>query len=1207
MRKLWLIMVLGVLGILEVQSQSIFMANGSQTVCSGNFESSTGFGSGGAGTPGYTNNENYIMTFCPLTAGNVVNFNFATCVIGAGDMLMVYNGTTTAAPLLGTYDASNPIMGIISAQSVTNPSGCLTFHFISDGAGIGNGWNAFISCDIPCQQFTIDATSFFPDTTLGGFIDVCDIDTARIEVTGIYPNNNLNYNQNNSNVNFYWYLDSVVIDSGSTLNFLPDSAGAFLVQVFAIDSLGCEAEFNLNYWVRVSSEPSFTPTFLELDTICIGESNTLTFGATTQTWSNADSSTSVPTTFLPDGTGSNPGVYVNTLTFSKFQTGAVITSIADITKFWAVMEHTFLGDLSISMTCPNGSSTVLKSFPGGGGTNLGEPCTGTGIGNGYLYEWFPTGNNQTFLTGYGCGCPNVTDPCSGGSAGASIPADSYTPFQTYTNMIGCPLNGTWSLTIVDQWGGDDGYLFSWGVDLDSSLYPNSVITYNPGIDSIWVDTALNAVTLVATNDSLVVQPQVDSATYCYTVNVLDGFGCTHDSTFCFFVRDRCDPVCYTPVSPVFGKNLVSCSGRDDGSILTSPDASQIPMPWSFIFTDQGGNVVHMNLGSILPDSAGGLFAGLYNLQLIDGNGCSSSWPVNLGTVNPINVILLGTQKTKCFGIGCDGEANALVFNGTPPYSFVWSNGDTLINTDSLCAGANYVIVKDSKGCLDTSDFNVNEPPPIIASISPKQLICVSNSATIMANGSGGTAPYTYDWGLGAQALNTSTVSPITTTSYSVSVSDVNNCPESVISVKISVRPLLSMSLNAIDTICPGDTLDLIATAFGGDSLYAYSWSSGLGNNKIGRLVGSTSQSYSVTISDNCGTPLVEDSIWVQVGGYPAINVLVNATDTICLGERYYMRADGRGGIGTYTYEWDNGLGFGQFQNHVPSYATVYSVTVTDECLTTPGIGEIYLDFGDYNGYTLGVDTNVNCDPAIFAFHWDTLTTSFEYFIDYGKGFEKVNGLDTIYKDMDDDGCHDISAKIITKHGCVSSKVYPCLIEVLPSPIARFDFESHKPDVLEHYVDFWDESSGASTWLWYSNDMFLDSNEKFSSPFPLEALYTIKLVVGNEEGCLDSTTTDLEVNEVTTFFFPTAFTPNGDNLNDVFKMEGEGVIKEDFILEIYDRWGGLVYKGSSRDDGWNGRKFNTGDELPSGTYSYYYSLRLHDNRKFGSTGIVHLIR
>ena len=1191
-----------------------YMSNTPVTTCNGHFESSGGFAQGGAGASGYAFNENFTKTFCPGTPGGLVSMSFVACVIGSGDVLTVYNGVNTTAPILGVYDATNFATGIISAQLSTNPGGCLTFTWVSDGVGTGNGWNALISCDIPCQAFEIQTDSLYPDTVMGGYINVCQEDTAMIRVAGNYLNNNQNYSQSDSTTSFYWYYDSVLIDSGSTLYFPADSSGAFLVQVYAVDSMGCQANFNLNYWIRVTTEPSFAGAYSEMDTICFGDTNTLHFDVSSVAWGETDTTVSVPTTFLPDGSGSTPGIYNNILTFSKFTTGQTVTSVTDIVKFWANIEHSYIGDLSISMTCPNGSTTVLKEFPGGNGTWLGEACADPGVipGIGYTYEWKQTNNTYASMVPYvnaGCAaCPFVNNFCGAGG-GNTLPANSYVTAQPISNLIGCPLNGTWTLTIVDQWASDDGYLFSWGVEFDPALYPSDSTHFDPGVDSVWIDTTINSVT-ASTNfidNTVQVVPQIDSATYCYTVTALDGFGCTHDSIICFFVRDRCDTLCYLPQSPIFTTNKVGCPGGSDGSILVTPDPSEIPLPWTFIWTDINGTTLQSVLNSSTSDSIGGLSKGVYNVQIIDGNGCSSNWPFFVGTITPMQVVVVGNQKTSCYGAHCDGDAQVILFNGTAPYSYLWSNGDTLTITNTLCVGNQSVVVTDNRGCKDTTFFSVTEPDPIVASADGDAIICIGGSTVITGSALGGIPPYSFDWGLGYSPVNSINVSPTGNTSYWVTVTDVNNCPSDSAMVTISVRPPLTLSFQKQDTVCPGDNFVLMCQGHGGDSNYVYNWNGGtLGSNSI-QLVATISQFYTVTVTDGCGSTPVIDSIWVQVGGYPAIDVDVVEFDTICEGEHYVLDALGMGGIGNYTYVWNQGLGVGPKKIVTPSAPTTYSVTVTDECFTDPGYADIHIEFGDFEGYSLWVDTNMNCDPATFSFAWDTSNWTFEYFVDYGKGFKKVLGLDTFKIDLTKDGCQDVMAKLITKFGCVSTKSYPCMVEVLPIPIANFDFRRHHPNKIEHYVDFWDRSIDATSWIWYKNDVFFNDNEKFSVPFEDLGIYNVKLVVANDFGCKDSIDTDLEVRDVTTYYYPTAFTPNGDGNNDVFKIVGEGVRKEDYSLIVYDRWGGIVYNGTTRDEGWNGKELNRGKDLPAGSYSYFYSLRLHTGRKYSETGSVMLLK
>ncbi len=1212
MKKL-LILIFSIISFASF-SQSILMSNGLNTVCTGQFESSTGFGSGGVGTPGYTNNENFVMTFCPGVGGNIVSLNFASCVLGTGDVLTVYNGSTTAAPILGVFDATNPLIGIISALQSTNPGGCITFQFVSDSAGIGNGWTASISCIIPCQPFEIMADSVYPDTTLGGFVDVCDGDTAFLQVIGNYFNNNLNYNQTDSNTTFYWYLDTVLIDSGSAITFPPDTSGAFLLQVFASDTIGCQANFNYNFWIRVATDPDFTPSYVQSDTICFGDTTFVHYGAISTPWSNTDTTLSTPTTFLPDGTGSNPGVYNNTLTFSKFPTGDTISSLSDIDRFWVNMEHSFIGDLTISMSCPNGSSAVLKNFPGGGGRWLGEACDNNNTptpGIGYYYEWLPTGNNLTDMvahSGLCTGCPVVSNPCNTIQNGTTLQSDSYNSFQSMTNLIGCPLNGTWTLTIIDQWGTDNGFLFSWGVQLDSALYPNTVISYDPGIDTITLTPHNNAATVIATtSDSISLLPLLDDTTYCYTVDVLDGFGCWHDSIICFFVRDMCDPVCYTPVSPVFGETKVSCPFGVDGELYAYPDVSQMPMPWTYIWTDDLGVVLQTTLSSSIPDTIIGLEQGMYHLEIIDGNGCSSTWNKQLGTINSMQVNVIAVGQTSCATSTCDAVGSAVVFYGTGPYSYAWSGGDTNAMATTLCAGLNYLFVTDSKGCVDTSTFTVTSPNPISVSAFGTTTICISDSALIGCNAVGGTPPYGYDWNSGFSSSQIFNVGPVLTQGYQVIVTDANNCPPDTADVLVTVRPPLSLSFNFPDTLCPGDTVFLLASATGGDGFYSYSWEQGFGNTAGVQVPVTVSQYYDVTVTDACGTTPETDSIWVQVGGFPPLKVGITPDDTICLNDPFFLFAQGIGGDGNFHYDWDNGLGKGQTHAVKPTQSTIYTVTVTDECFTPAGIGNVAVTVGNFENFNAWVDTNQNCDPGTFVFGFDTLNPSFSYEMNFGDGFRFVNPMLPIERTFTEDGCHDVNVRLTTELGCETKKSYPCLFSVLPTPIANFDFNPHKPDVKEFGVDFWDKSSGATIWNWYSNNSLLSNEEQFSYLFPDSGIYNILLVVENEFGCFDSVDTDLPLAFVSSYFVPTAFTPNGDGNNDVFNLVGEGIQDRDFELIIFDRWGGEVLNSTNRSKGWNGLMQNSGEALMTGMYSYSITFRIHTGRKITEFGQVNLLK
>ncbi|GAB4331192.1 MAG: hypothetical protein Kow00127_23200 [Bacteroidales bacterium] len=140
-----------------VNPPSLLMSNGSTTTCWANF-----YDSGGP-TANYSNNESFTYTIYPAYAGNMVQVEFTTfdvpMLLGifADDILSVYDGVNTSAPLIGEYYGANA-PGTIHAS---NPAGALTFVFTSGFLTNGAGWEASISClppTPPVADFTADLT-----------------------------------------------------------------------------------------------------------------------------------------------------------------------------------------------------------------------------------------------------------------------------------------------------------------------------------------------------------------------------------------------------------------------------------------------------------------------------------------------------------------------------------------------------------------------------------------------------------------------------------------------------------------------------------------------------------------------------------------------------------------------------------------------------------------------------------------------------------------------------------------------------------------------------------------------------------------------------------------------------------------------------------------------------------------------------------------
>jgi len=499
----------------------------------------------------YASNANFTVTVCPDgTNGSKVTLRIFTDVgntwdVDGSDTLFIYDGEDANAPLLGAYNSVTNLVGIGLQATFDNPSGCLTFMFVSDGTIEGAGFSGILTCGYPCQPFTpqiVSSPTEVPADT--GWIDICLGDTVWLVGSGNFPyssaNGGIGYSQTVNNSTFNWeFADGTEFTNDSSIFFVPQIRAGYLVEMRMIDTLGCVAATTTK--IRVSTLPDFSQTMVQSqDTICLGESTFLTGGVTF-----ADTAGVLPTqgsfisggifaglTYLPDGSGLNS---MTTIEIENFEVGQTIQDGSDILDMCVTMEHTYLGDLEMMLTCPNGTSiSIFNSytgdglFPGGfggGGTYLGQALVGNGTpGVGWEYcfsdlaSWGTLG--QEFQNGN-------TTPTGGPSPGNAMAAGTYRPEQGYDGFIGCPVNGTWTLTIRDNIGIDDGYIFEWGILFNPVIDPNAEFYFPEIVSGAWDENA----TIINTQGDTIIEVMPSApGNYAYTFRVLDSFGCEHDTT-----------------------------------------------------------------------------------------------------------------------------------------------------------------------------------------------------------------------------------------------------------------------------------------------------------------------------------------------------------------------------------------------------------------------------------------------------------------------------------------------------------------------------------------------------------------------------------------------------------------------------------------------------------------------------------------------------
>jgi gliding motility-associated-like protein len=190
------------------------------------------------------------------------------------------------------------------------------------------------------------------------------------------------------------------------------------------------------------------------------------------------------------------------------------------------------------------------------------------------------------------------------------------------------------------------------------------------------------------------------------------------------------------------------------------------------------------------------------------------------------------------------------------------------------------------------------------------------------------------------------------------------------------------------------------------------------------------------------------------------------------------------------------------------------------------------------------------------------------------------------------GTYSLGLTVMDNNGCVSTSP-PIEITIHPQPIADFNHAPLKPIVnIDQEVAFTDASWGTPiiSWTWYfmNTAQYTSVLQNPSFVYTEPGTYAVALVVKSDRGCTDTIVRQLEVGEDFGIYVPNAFTPNGDGLNDIFQPKGFGITK--YELNIYDRWGGLLFHTTTFEEGWNGAKQKKMDVsypliIEEGTYSW----------------------
>ncbi|PLX13695.1 MAG: hypothetical protein C0594_00915 [Marinilabiliales bacterium] len=404
-------------------------------------------------------------------------------------------------------------------------------------------------------------------------------------------------------------------------------------------------------------------------------------------------------------------------------------------------------------------------------------------------------------------------------------------------------------------------------------------------------------------------------------------------------------------------------------------------------------------------------------------------------------------------------------------------------------------------------------------------------------------------------------------------------------------------------VCYGANVNLMASIISGVSPYAYRWSTGETQSAISFLATENSDYALVVIDANgCQSDTVYSNISV---GEPVNLELSTAQDTVCVGDTVIIYGSYTGGAGTYSTEL-----FGEnvtFPLKVAAADNQNLVFVsTDYCSVIPQYDTFQVRAYPVYDIQIDVDKSYGCAPFDVSFNEIGEGNAVSFLWDFGTGWTYDNASTSSPEfTYNNPGSYDVTVRVEDQHGCVSKRNYPSLINVYKKPEAYFVADKYKTTILESEIEFTADADSLSLTLWEFGDGYTATQDQVSHTYAEPGDYLVELIVMTFDGCTDTLFQQVLIEDVSTFFAPNAFTPNGDGFDDEFKPVGNG-LTEDFYMSVFDRWGNKIFESNSPEIGWKGKNKN-GKTFSTGVYTWIVVYKDHFGQEYKKTGSVTLLK
>lgn len=550
--------------------------------------------------------------------------------------------------------------------------------------------------------------------------------------------------------------------------------------------------------------------------------------------------------------------------------------------------------------------------------------------------------------------------------------------------------------------------------------------------------------------------------------------------------------------------------------------------------------------------------------VIGANGsCTAIATATIDVGSSVSISI--NQPTICSG------ASATLIATSPATTYTWSTG---ANSNSIVinpAITTTYSVAGNAGSCSASGFatvTVNSPPTL--TVNGVTAICAGQTTTLTASGAN-----TYTWLPGSISASSLVVSPLTNTDYTLTGTDAFGCSASTtVSITVSATGTINITASSA-SVCPGETTVLTANGIA----TTYTWLPMNVNSTTVAVTPLTNTDY--TVVSNSGGCFSSGVITIYTISAPAINITTSGIPLVCSGSSVSLT-----GNGATSYTWMPGNINANSILVSPNVTTTYTVFAGSGSCTSTAVQQVTV--------TSALNITVLPGGATTVCAGQTATFSAIGATDYVWLPGGITGNTIIVKP----GSATIYTVVGATGSCVNTKTFVVNVSKVNVDFAIMDNQNDNFNAIQ----FQNLSSGFTFHQWYFNN---GTNSGAYDPavyFGEPGTYVACLYARNNLGCSDTLCKTVTVGCAEgVVFIPNTFTPNGDGLNDVFKIVTLPQCIKKYSISIFNSWGQKIYTSDKFEEGWDGTV--KGKPVEDNVYAYILEYTMDSGKAYRKSGHV----